>query len=252
MKSFKQYCLLEKTFNINQDVDYIYNLVFKKYFNNLKQGKILDFPLYTLQSTDLPSVQAQKASKTNPVTIKCGIFDDGSFYQPNMSTIQMSINRYAINWFIRNNGNIISAMEQLPENLRKNFLADITGEGIKLTISHELGHWLDDSLHHKHLTTMLAKNVDKRKKVYATNPSAVNLTKYEINSQIQSIKQAKRKYSKIWDTLTMNDLFHIVPSVNYVYTDINNILDRTQWLRDLRQRMYREQLLGKKMIHEYI
>ena len=109
------YCesLLEKTFNINKDVNMIYNLsgfkFFVKFFNNVLKGKTVklpdnleriikkkkDFVFETFTSDQLKDKDSKKAHEINPVVIVTGIFENGPFYSPINSYIQISLN-YAV------------------------------------------------------------------------------------------------------------------------------------------------------------
>jgi hypothetical protein len=65
---------------------------------------------------------------------------------------------------------------------------------------------------------------------------------------MHNIKQIYNKYKEIWDGLTFYDLLTMNPSLNTTYHRLPKDI-KTQWLKDLKKRMHRENLLGKRMIN---
>jgi hypothetical protein len=70
----------------------------------------------------------------------------------------------------------------------------------------------------------------------------------ERQAQIHNIKQLHNKYKDIWDTLTFNDMMELSNALKATMTSLPDAL-RKQWVKDTKMRMYREGLLGVKMIN---
>lgn len=261
MNSFKEYYLLEKTFNINQDVDYIYNKCFKQIIKDLNSGKCR----YTyivhemmITSAELPSTLSQKAHKLNPIYINTGSFSDGSYYMPLRSKMQISLNSSAIHHLKTWNGNVKQASEVLSDYYRPIFTEDVSGGTVQSSIYHELSHWLDDTLHNNFISknmSELQKIKDPtakqkfEKKIFKLKKNTANIasSKMEINAVIHGIKAAKKKYKNVWDSISLKQLLAYVPTVQASFTHITNVNERKKWLHELLRRMARENLLGKNM-----
>jgi len=266
------YCesLLEKTFNINKDVNMIYNLsgfkFFVKFFNNVLKGKTVKLPdnleriikkkkdlvFETFTSDQLKDKDSKKAHEINPVVIVTGIFENGPFYSPINSYIQISLN-YAVLKILADIKIINKTNLQyiLPVSDYELFLNEITEHKLKATIAHELSHWISDSLYNSQIkkTINLAIKLDKHIKE-VLRVEDVNMSYFEIDAQIHGIKQIKRKKNKYWDTYTLTDLFFMYPPLRATTTALYNkyskeVLDI--WLKNLITRMNRENLLGKNM-----
>ncbi len=74
------------------------------------------------------------------------------------------------------------------------------------------------------------------------------MTKVEIQGQIHNVKQLYNKYMDIWDDLSFMDMIGMSPPLIGIYNELNFEQKKT-WTRDLKTRMFRENLLGKKMIN---
>lgn len=258
MKTFKTY-LEEKTFSIDKDVNFIYRHFFKPFIDKLNKGKCDKLESAAFYSTILKSNEAKMATKLNPVKIVTGTFKDGSFYMPTEHMIQISFNYSAYTLMNMYDGSVINTIRALPPEQIKRFKQEINGSAIKSTIYHELSHWIDDTLHNKHITNTIKKALQVSDRQKQTNILAKgNLdpvaSKYEINAQIHAIKKAKTQNKNIWDTITFNDLLTLIPALHSVYNVLlridkqNSSNSLEQWRKELKHRMSREGLLGKNMV----
>lgn len=247
----KEEIFQERLMNVDDDVDMIYNIFFKDYIEKIQKTKSLngiDFESKEYNTSFLNSPLAKKANKLN----RCKIFTniDGNYYNPVDSIIVMSINDGAINFAKKEfNGNLIEAYNYLKrkdgDNKANNFMNEFSEHKIKGSIHHELAHWIDDTLHNNHIKARANKanelGVGMNKKGLP-----INADKMEIQGQIHNIKQAKNKYSDVWDDLTFDELKSLIPTINIVYNQLKGNI-RDKWVRNLKSRMHREGLLGKNM-----
>lgn len=254
----RQY-LNEKTFTISKDVKYIWERAFEKYINSLKKNNYkksnsanvddavkngMDINLLIINSSELPSKDAQEANKINPIDIFCGVYSKGNFYNPSNKKIELSLHKQVLNLIFTGREN------DIPESQIKSFYQELQPERIKSTIAHELSHWLDDTNHNFHITNVLkiAKELSKPDYI-KLNKKSVNMTYFEIEAQIHGIKQLKMQNKKTWDELTLADLF-------FKYTALSSIAKEVYsygkeigdiWQKMLVKRLSRENLLGKNM-----
>lgn len=242
----KENFLMERLTEIDNDVDYIYDNYFKKDIEEIQRTNIVTIDMFKKSKLDtsyLMSKDASIANKENPCLININ-FGGINHYNPNEQIINLTINGNALSHVMNYKGNIELAKNELPERVQKRFKQEFTEEKLKGTINHELVHWIDDTLHNKHIQKTLEKAKETKGGIFRNKPISMNYL--EIQAQIHNIKQAKRKHSENWDNLTFGDLLEIIP----VLSIINNGLsfeNREQWRKAIRRRMYREGLLGKKM-----
>jgi hypothetical protein len=249
MKSFKEY-LEEKTFSINNDVDLIYRSVFQDFINNLKRGIVTKLPMVSFSSEQLQSKDAKAAHEVNPIEINAGIDEDGSYYAPLENRVVLSFNDNVLK-AIKHYGSLEELMRYIGPEQRQRLQQEINGSAIKYTIFHELSHWIDDSLHGRHLTKTIdtaskIKRGHKRGRVLSRGRGGTTETDYEINAQIHSIKRAKLQNKKTWDSLTFDEMLNLVPSVHVVNRNLRG-KSKDVWRKNIKRRMAREGLLGKNM-----
>lgn len=257
MPKFKQYFLNEKTFNIEQDVKWIYDYYFKDKLEKIQKGEykfpIKDFEFGSFKSDKLKTKDCIMANKTNPVLIKCGIFTSGNFYQPLNHIIQLSFNAGAIAIFRQLDIFKISDAEKSLGSQFNRWKHEFTEGKIKATIEHELSHWLNDSLHNMNITKTLKKAsmADSKllKKIAFRGKINIGLTDYEIDAQVHSLKSLKTTYKDFWNKLTLTDITELKPSFDTLFNSIHG-LGKKEWdeyMKTLIKRLNREKLLGKNM-----
>jgi len=74
----------------------------------------------------------------------------------------------------------------------------------------------------------------------------VNATKIEIQGQIHNIKQLYNKYKNVWDEISFQDMLDMSSSLLSINDGLKGETN-AKWRKELKQRMNREGLLGKKM-----
>lgn len=249
MKTFKQH-LEESTFSINKDVDLIYRSVFKDFIDNLKRGKVTPLKTVSFKSDQLQSADARKANELNPVTIEAGLNKDGSYYAPLSNKIVLSFNTNVLD-ILKQYDSIEDALKSLAPSEILRFQEELNGNAVRYTIFHELSHWIDDTLHGKHLSKTVKRAVDidgreKKERVLSRGTGSTTSSDYEINAQIHSIKRARLQNKKLWDRLTFDQMLNLVPSVHVVNRNLRG-KQREGWRKKMFRRMAREGLLGANM-----
>jgi len=257
--------LIEKTFIISKDVAYIWKEAFENFITSLKKSgyKKSKFPyvdsqikngnnvtLLTLGSSKLKSKEAKESHVLNPVIIKCGVYSNGSLYQPKKDNekeglIQISIHKSVLNLLFNEKQSMIS------QDIIEDFYQELNPERIKATIAHEISHWLNDTFHNYNISKTLDKarelnNVD----IVKLGKKDVNMTHFEIDAQIHGIKQIKMQNKKNWDKLTLADLFFKYVSLKTIGGQIYQRYGGEVgdiWQKMLIKRLAREKLLGKNM-----
>lgn len=250
------YFFKEKLYNIEKDVEFIYNNSFKKIIddlnsNNLKPKehymKASNGDIAIFKSSQLKSKDCMKAHKANPVDICCGLYAQSSYGFGSEKEIIISLNQNIFNIFFAN--------KYIPDGNSKlrRLKNEMTEDKIKASISHELAHWIDDSIY-KLFNNILHGEKDpiKQRELLSFGTDILDTTYYEIQAQIHAIAQLKRKHSKEkWDSFTLNNLFEIYPPladvIDKVYKKNNKDL-AVIWLKALLKRLNREKLLGINMV----
>jgi len=258
MQSFSEFLrhpLNEATYDITQDVDWIFNKYFKTYVKALQNGKLPKSPKFSFSSSKLKSDICKKAHKINPIKIVYGD-RSGNSYIPKTSTITISVQPSAV-----------GAIEYYYSNLRKASDTDITlrkiGEStltnrnklstwlrefdtdrVKGSIRHELTHWLDDTLHGRFINKWIKdrNSGSKQKHKY------VGSTDFERNGSFSNIIDKHRAIpKKEWDSLTFEDLVSITPSLTVVRDNLKRVGEYAEWKKSMIKRLSREKMLGKNM-----
>jgi vacuolar-type H+-ATPase subunit I/STV1 len=239
--------LNERLMGIEKDVDYIYDTYFKDDFDEVaKTGKIREimFKVSVLSTSELTSELSREAHEKNPCLII--INKEGNYYHPSNEVISIGVNRQAIE-FINSvgKGDIEEAASRLDERQANSLKNELKPSSIKGSIHHELVHWIDDTLHNRHINKMIKKAQETNSK---TTGSDAWVKKFEIQSQIHNIKQLKNHYESEWDDLTFLQMIKKSPALSLIY---NNLYGdkKDNWLKNLKKRMYREGLLGKRMFN---
>jgi len=230
-----------KTFQISRDVDVIYNKYFKKTIEKIKSNKPLIEKSSYIDSDKLVSNICKKAHEQNPVTIVAApISNMGNFYAPSKSIIHLSFNKNVVN-LIRSKGGYDNAIKSLPEHQVNSFIQEFSLSTMKASIAHELSHWIQDSLHNRHINKKL--KIAKEKGFGNIDVS----TPIELDAQIHNFRQLYRKYWKSWDTLSFVDVFKLNPALLSVIRVMIYNKNFKEWLKKFILRLNREGLLGEKM-----
>jgi hypothetical protein len=234
---------------VDDDVELLYDMFFKKDIEEIRETGIVRDDMFKRKVGDTSILQTKDAIKANGIN-PCAILVNYGYngYQPSNSYIRISVNDNAKNFVLDYyDGNIEIATQKLPkEHQRINLPREFTPEKIKGSIHHELAHWIDDTFNRGHILKRLNKQVELGTRNLKNIP--VNMTKMEIQGQIHNVKQLYNKYKEIWDDLSFMDMVKMSPPLNAIYNELN-FEQKKIWIRDLKTRMFRENLLGRKMIN---
>lgn len=258
LKSLNEDRVNEKLFNIEDDVDYIIEESgIEDFYKDLKSGKM---PYYTeiindeeiaflvMKSDELRSEDAVKAHAVNPISIFIGFAKGniGSHYNPKDKYLLASPTRSAFKVLY------LGEEDELEPSKRETLKKDLSLERLKYALAHELSHWISDSLHNKHIESIIDRANDLNDAEYMKlKKQDVNMTYFEIDAIIHSIKEMKRRYTEEeWNNLTFRDIMLDYTALNVV----DNLLKERYglevaliWQKNLFQRMHREGILGKNM-----
>jgi hypothetical protein len=250
--------ILENTYNIDKDADYIYNKFFKDFIIKFKKKSISKEDLgelskiISIESSELRGEDCIKAHKINPITIYRNILDKGqSRYNTEENYISLKINMDAFNLVINSGFDYKELKNKISPNKYKSLIEETTESRVTSTIHHELSHWLNDSLHGRNLKKLsdLATQLDDED-ILKLKQKDVNLTHFEIDAQTHAIKNLKNQKKKIWDTMPIDDVFYGYTQLRWIAKDVlkkygKDVLEI--WEKNLLKRMHREGLLGKNM-----
>jgi hypothetical protein len=254
--------LNEATFDLDAQVDYIWDNYFADYTEGIMQGAGMDADVEWFRSTELPKSDViDKANDINPVDIYLHKVSKrySCMYIPSQQRITIAFNKDAVD-FIAYSGGIHGAVSRLQNDGQwrkaKSIVMEFSEARVKGSIYHELSHWLDDTLHNQNINKTLekaqkAKPKNQRKVLNQNNPN-VALTSFERDAQIHSIKQLKRTYSDDWDSYTFDEMISLNPSLDTIYHNAKDggysskpYVDK--WKKLILKRMDREGLLGYNM-----
>jgi len=236
--------------DVEGDVDLIYNLYFKNFVDNLKKTNKLnwgDVKRDRITTNILKNPISIKAHSINPCEIL--INTEPNHYDPNNHKIAISISTMGLDLVANHDGDLTQAYNAIPDEQKIRFLNDFTEARIKGSIHHELTHWLDDTLNNQHITNFLNKRATKTAAELQTQAYAkpINTHSLERQAQIHNIKQLYNKNKDIWNDMSFQDMINMMPSLTFVNRLPEKI--KKQWERDIKMRMYRENLLGKNMFN---
>jgi len=258
---------MEKTFNIDDDVDYVYDKLFKDDVEGVKKWLETD-EVYHLKSSDLRMEQVSSSEFTSPDCVKAHNINPITFdndllnlnvYTPGEQSINATINMNAVGLLtqIYKLDSPYSVKRTAREMISNDdqfrlFINEFTSTKVKSTIYHELSHWLDDTLNNQHINSMLKKASKARSKkagddVILQGRNHVGMTDYEVNAQIHSIKQMKRDVpAGVWDRLSFDQMLDFTIASKNIDLALSP-KDRSQWRKHILSRMHREGLLGDSM-----
>jgi hypothetical protein len=245
-KILREGLITEALYNIDDDVDLIYDNFFAEDLDTLLKTRKLNNSMFynTIISTSiLSNPLCVKANEINPCKILINF--DNNIYNPNTKTISITASKRALEFIKDNNNDFDKALDNLEWDDVKKIKSDLSEEKIKGSIHHELTHWLDDTFNNNRIKRAVDKFIKKNKKV-GRNNIPIDADTLEIQAQIHNIHQLKRKYQDVWDNLTFNEMMNMSVTIRVVYNNLP-LKYRNRWVRDLKTRMYREGLLGKNM-----
>jgi len=257
MKSFAEF-LIEKTFNVQIDVDYLYtkskldvlvSLIDAGDIEGLRKFLSKGKTFLSISSNELKSRSAKQASKIKPVLIDVGVFKGGSYYDTRTNYIQLSLNKSALQYFMTLDLDPKNAERELNK-VSNRFMKEFKPSAIKGTIAHELAHWIDDVLHNQFLSNRVTIAREKGIIGLAGKHNDVNHTEFEVNSQIHAIKEIKRSMgAREYNKITWIGLIQQKSSLMSNFKHFLSESDYNEFMISFVKRLHREKLLAKTLKH---
>lgn len=255
MKSFKE-ILNEKTYSLDRDVHYLYKKAKLDKFieaiqkedskttydmlnkNIVEMGVIV---FYNGDSSELTNRDAKTAHKKNPINIRLGVFAQGSYYNPKDSFLQVSVNSQALQLLQTKNSSFKEVEDMIHQQVKR-FRNEFTEANIKGSIYHELTHWIDDSIHNRHISRKIDREDLKGGR------ADVNHTEFEVNSQIHKIKQLKKSSRRNeFDDFSWEDLMVKLPSLMSNFKNFRSEDEYYSFTKEFLKRMDREKVRPKNL-----
>lgn len=244
--------LTEKLTDVDDDVNMLYDMFFKKGVEDIQRTNRISSRTFEQTDVDTSILKNElcvKAHELNPCKIM--INKGNNFYKPGESIISIAANLQAANFVISQyDGDLNRAADALEPPQSIMIKKEYTEERIKGSIHHELAHWIDDTFNNQHLKKRIEKNLalNSAGEALPFDKVTVNAHYMEIQAQIHNIKQLHNKYADTWDTLSFDEMIGMSPSLYNTYRSLPYSL-KTQWVKKLKMRMFREGLLGKRMFN---
>jgi len=249
----KKHLITEKTFRVNEDVKFIYDIAFKNFVKQFADGTLpanvqkwivssADVIFTTFESSELKTKDSKAAHLVNPITIEAGVFN-GSYYKPLEKKMRVG--------FPIDAARLLLLKIDVPESQQIYLQNELKETKVKATIAHELAHWIADSTFGFQISKLvnIASELDSGE-ILKLHKKDVNMTYFEVDAIIHGIKALKSKVgNKEWDTFTFKQVGELYTSLWSVITklekygpDVVEIYKKT-----ILKRMVREKLLGKNM-----
>lgn len=235
----------EKIYNIDDDVDFIYEHYFKEDIIKVNKGIYTNIFKHKFTSSIIfNSKILKKAHDSNEIIIEINNKNIANGYDFRNKIMYLGINKNAFD-FIKDYPNIEIAVKKSGYNHLYN---EFSEKKVKSSIRHELTHYIDDTF----------TNVFKKRKIFKTDDNFKDyrkknyeyFDKFEINAVIGNIFELKRhiNYDK-WNTITFEEMLDLIPQLNVIKTTMKKIdmSKYNKWKRDILTRMSREGLLGNNM-----
>ena len=267
MMGLNENLITEKLTDVEDDVDLIYDKYFKKDIDEVQRTGIVTNDMFKTDQTDSNILISKDAREANLMTLKkfkepVTIFINkrfsnniDNFYSFKENIISIGISRDALEYALDNHGgDIQKAADGLPLKLKITFKQQFTEEKMKGSIHHELVHWIDQTFNKDSVSravdryNMLVQKKKRQKKAAEGSGTDINFEYIERQAQIHNIKQLYNKHKEQWDKLTFKEMLELSPTLDTVYHMLGDKNLRDKWIRVIKQRMYREGLLGKNML----
>lgn len=267
MMGLNENLITEKLTDVEDDVDLIYDKYFKKDIDEVQRTGMVTNDMFKTDQTDSNILISKDAREANLMTLKkfkkpVTIFINkrfsnniDNFYSFKENIISIGISRDALEYALDNHGgDIQKAADGLPLKLKITFKQQFTEEKMKGSIHHELVHWIDQTFNKDSVSravdryNMLVQKKKRQKKAAEGSGTDINFEYIERQAQIHNIKQLYNKHKEQWDKLTFKEMLELSPTLDTVYHMLGDKNLRDKWIRLIKQRMYREGLLGKNML----
>jgi hypothetical protein len=267
MMGLNENLITERLTDVEEDVDFIYDKFFKEDIDEVQRTGIVTTDMFKTHEMDSNMLKSNEAREANIMTLKkfktpVTIFINkrfshniDNFYSFKDNIISIGISRGAVEYALDDHGgDIQKAADGLPLKLKVTFKQQFTEEKIKGSIHHELAHWIDETFNKNSVSravdryNMLAQKKKRQKNAAEGSGTDINFEYIERQGQIHNIKQLYNKHKEQWDKLTFKEMLELSPALDTIYYILGDKNLRDKWVRLIKQRMYREGLLGKNML----
>ena len=249
--------LTEKLIEVVDDVDRIYNHFFKNILDAVATKNIEEIQKQINISTVRTSTEELikkgiiqndillDLHLKNPLSVLVNMVG-GNAYSPLEKRLSLSINFNAFEILMNDMKGDLNNSHIVGDDAKR-FESEFTLERIKGSIHHELAHWYDDTINNKHLDRKITKAMELGdRSILRLGKSDVNLTDFEIESQIHNIYQVYLHNKDEWDTMSFEDILDKSSPLKTLQARLSPE-DYKYWKRRILKRMAREGLVGKKM-----
>jgi hypothetical protein len=207
-----------------------------------KYSKTPNLPVKSFNSSVFKSKQAQIAHQSNPITVEVYLHNNRcNSYSPKESKIYIGLTDNLVN-FLRTVAYTKNNQEYIKH--KNSLFNDINDVKLKSTIRHELTHWIDDSLHNKHISKLIV-SPSFREKVNQGLANGIDVRyemPHEITAIVNQIAEIKRRIGdKKYNLLTWVDILEKVPGLKIINDELG-----VSWRRVIFSRLARENLIGAK------
>lgn len=203
-------------------------------------------PLATISSGQLKSKICREAHAINPITFYIYFAAmEGNLYDATKGYVSIGIPESVLRPMLGR----LDVLDGLHISLIRNEISDVR---VKSTIRHEMSHWLDDSLHNRHIrnislvsSEIFKTNPDKArayfKKTISQGQDDVYMGGIEVTALVNQIDELRRRLKKSeWDKLTWYDVIMAIPSLQTLNASLG-----AKWRQKMFSRLARENLIGK-------
>jgi hypothetical protein len=244
-KLLREGLLTEKLTDVDSDVNLIYDRYFKDDVDQIQLTGVVTKDMFKKGNFNTNILKSELSIKANELN-NCDVLVNygQNYYKPSANLISVSVNMGAFELLVDNNINLDNVGNYLNDKQAKAIVFEFSEAKIKGSIHHELVHWINDTINNRYINKRLTRAGESGKNISIKKP--VNAEKFEIQAQIHNIKQLYNKYNQVWDNLSFEDMVSYSPPLSSVMNNLTGDI-KNRWIRDIKTRMYREGLLGKKM-----
>ncbi|CAM0049327.1 hypothetical protein VPHF86_0142 [Vibrio phage F86] len=244
--------LNEKTFDIDDEVDYLYDLFFREFIESFDPNDLqvlpsnfgaISGPDFVEDSNNPDIEEAHDRIWLEEITTNVR---RGNVYVPSggEASINFSIPSSAYKAY---EAGIVRQLSAKDQKAIKN---EMTEARMKGTIMHELSHWMNDAFGNQFLSKRkrkadLSGNANKTLNQGKARGHQF-LTDYELDAQIHAIYQYRRSNPRKWETMTLGEALEEMP----FHRPLEDSLTRKEykeWKKYMYTRLARENMLGRRM-----
>lgn len=246
--------LKESVLDISEDVKKIY----RRYMANDLQTLLQHGPTKLRPKTLNPetvekllvSPSTKEAFSKNPVTIV--FYEREPMYVAGSSTLYLNFDDDFIR-HLSDYGSLTDVKQQVSSGKYVHLKQAATQETTEAIISHEMSHWVRDSLGNKFIRHAASKFADRggsesKKAVKKWNGGYNDpyLSNAEIDGQVHELLPIYAKYKEHWEELTWNELMYLSTALHKRNQKLSPE-DKQIWKKKMKMRMQREGILGSNM-----